>query len=85
MAHSGMQHRMKTVFLCLIPAQGAHSVEEWVTKLYDVFGPARLVASLVSHDLALGFAVANAVLVSIGLWWWAVPVRSEWRTARAIM
>ncbi len=43
----------KRVFLCLILAQGAHLVEECVTKLYEVFAPARLVAGLMSHDLGL--------------------------------
>ena len=80
-----MQRSAQRVFLCLILAQALHSIEECVTKLYAVFAPARLVASLVSHDLGLGFAVANAVLVSIGVWCWAVPVRLGWRTARGII
>jgi Protein of unknown function with HXXEE motif len=70
------------VFLFLILAQASHSIEEYVAKLYDVFAPARLVSSLVSNDLALGFLVVNAALVAFGLWCWAVPVRSGWRTAR---
>ncbi len=80
-----MQTRGRAVFLCLILAQAAHSIEECVTKLYEVFGPARLVASLVSDDLGLGFAEANAVLVSIGVLCWAIPVLMGWRSARWIM
>src|SRR5216683_1879357 len=51
---------------CIL-AQGAHSIEEYVTKLYEVFAPGRFVSSLVSNDLALGFLVVNAALVTFGL------------------
>lgn len=73
------------MFLLLILAQAAHSVEEYVTRLYEVFLPARLVSSLISNDLALGFLVANVVLVVFGLWCWAVPVRSGWRQAHGLV
>ena len=69
------------MFLFLILAQGVHSIEEYATRLYEVFGPARFVSGLISHDLALGFLVFNAALVTFGLWCWAIPVRSSWRTA----
>ena len=80
-----MEHRGRIVFLFLILAQGAHSIEEYVTRLYEVFAPARFVSSLVSHDLAVGFLVVNAVLVAFGLWCWAVPVRSGWHAARGLV
>ena len=80
-----MEHRGQIVFLFLILAQGAHSIEEYVTRLYEVFAPARFVSSLVSHDLAVGFLVVNAVLVAFGLWCWAVPVRSGWQAARGLV
>ena len=70
------------MFLLLILAQAAHSVEEYLAKLYEVFAPARFVSGLISNDLALGFLVANAALVAFGLWCWGVPVRSGWRAAR---
>ena len=79
-----MERRTQVVFLFLILAQGAHSIEEYATRLYEVFPPARFVSSLVSNDLSLGFLVANAALVIFGLWCWAVPVRSGWRAARGI-
>jgi hypothetical protein len=53
--------------------------------LYEVFAPARFVSSLVSNDLALGFLVVNAALVTFGLWCWAVPVRSGWHVARGLV
>ncbi|MGA8490979.1 MAG: hypothetical protein WB711_11180 [Terriglobales bacterium] len=80
-----VEHRSQFVFLFLILAQGAHSIEEYVTKLYAVFAPARFVSSLVSNDLAVGFLVVNAALVTFGVWCWAVPVRSGWRAARGIV
>ena len=44
-----MEHRGQLVFLLLILAQAAHSIEEYVSKLYEVFAPARFVSSLVSN------------------------------------
>ena len=80
-----MDRRTQLVFLLLVLAQAAHSVEEYVTRLYEVFAPARFVSSLISNDLALGFLVVNAALVTFGLWCWAVPVRSDWRAARGLV
>jgi len=80
-----VDHRVKLVFLFLILAQAAHSTEEYVTRLYEVLAPARFVSSLISHDLALGFLIANGILVAFGLWCWAVPVRSDWHVARGLV
>ena len=80
-----VNRRTQLVFLCLMLSQAAHSVEEYVTRLYDVFAPARFVSSLISNDLVLGFLIANAILVAFGLWCWAVPVRSGWPVARGLM
>jgi hypothetical protein len=71
------------VFLFLILTQAAHSIEEYVTRLYQVFAPARFVSGLISDNLALGFLAVNAALVAFGLWCWAVPVRSSWPAAMA--
>ncbi len=80
-----MQRKDRMVFLFLILAQGAHSVEEYVTRMYNVFAPARFVSSLFSNNLALGFLMFNATLVTFGLWCWAVPVRLGWRSARVFV
>ncbi len=79
-----VERRIQLVFLLLVLAQAAHSVEEWVTQLYEVFAPARFVSSLVSSDLATGFVVVNAALVTFGVWCWCVPVRSGWRSASGL-
>jgi hypothetical protein len=80
-----VKHRSQLVFLLLILAQAAHSVEEYATRLYEVFPPAHFVSSLISKDLALGFLVANVALVIFGLWCWAVPLRSGWRAAHGLV
>jgi len=63
------------LFALLIAAQGAHSVEEYVFHLYDVLAPARFISSLLSTDLAFGFAVANTALVTFGVWCYLARVR----------
>jgi hypothetical protein len=76
--------RIQLVFLLLVVAQAAHSIEEYVAGLYDVFAPARFVSGLISSDLPVGFLVANTALVAFGVWCWALPVRSGWRSARGL-
>ena len=70
-----MSPRSRWAFLVLILAQTAHSTEEYVFRLFDVFAPARFVSSLVSDDVAVGFALVNAGLVLFGLWCYAARVR----------
>ena len=79
-----VDRRSQFAFLLLILAQTAHSIEEYVTRLYEVFAPARFVSSLISTDHAAGFFVANTALVAFGVWCWAVPVRSGWRSAHRL-
>ncbi len=71
-----MSPRSKLIFLLLMIAQAAHSVEEYATRLFEVFAPARFVSGLVSEDLALGFAVINSVFVAVGAWCYVGPVRA---------
>jgi hypothetical protein len=70
-----MDSRSRTAFLLLIVAQAAHSIEESVFRLYEVFLPARVISGLVSNNLALGFAVSNLVLVAFGVWCYLARVR----------
>jgi hypothetical protein len=76
--------RSRFAFLLLVLAQAAHSIEEYVTRLYEVFGPPRFLSSLISSNLSVGFLVLNLALAAFGLWCWAVPVRSGWRVARGL-
>jgi hypothetical protein len=62
-------------FLALVIAQAAHSFEEYVFRLYDVFAPARFVSSLISTNLQTGFLAFNVAFVAFGFWCYAVPVQ----------
>jgi hypothetical protein len=73
--------RFQASFLALVGAQAAHSVEEYVGRLYDVFPPARLVSGLISPNLERGFLIFNIALVSFGLWCFLWPVRRHWPSA----
>ena len=63
-----MKSHWQRLFLALMLAQAAHSVEEYVFRLYEVFSPARSLSGLISADHAVGFAIANTLLVSFGAW-----------------
>jgi len=71
-----MDSRSRSAFLLLIGAQAAHSIEEYVYRLFDVFGPARFVSNLFSSDAATGFIIANFGIVLFGLWCYLARVRT---------
>jgi Protein of unknown function with HXXEE motif len=77
-----MDSRNRLAFLVLVLAQAAHSAEEYIFKLYDVFVPARFVSGLVSDDLPTGFAVVNIGLVAFGIWCYLARVRPAHISAR---
>ena len=77
-----MDSRARAAFGLLIGAQAAHSVEEYVFRLFDVFGPARFVSSLFSSNLATGFAIANIGVVLVGVWCYLARVRPGHSSAR---
>ena len=70
-----MDSRSRDIFALLILAQAAHSVEEYVYRLFDVFAPARFVSGLFSSNTALGFALANVGIVLFGAWCYLARVR----------
>ena len=75
--------RTARIFLVLILAQAAHSVEEYAFRLYDVLLPARYVSSLFGVERQIGFVLVNSALVLFGLWCWRARVRPGRRSARA--
>ena len=79
-----MDRRTANLFLLLILAQAAHSVEEFAFRLYDRLAPARFVAETISADRQLGFAIGNIVIVLAGLLCWWAWVRPGRRGARGI-
>jgi hypothetical protein len=68
-------------FGALILAQAAHSVEEYLGRLWESFPPARFLTGLVSRDLETGFLVINIGLVAFGVWCFLWPVRRGWPSA----
>jgi hypothetical protein len=79
-----VERRTQLAFVLLIVAQAAHSVEEFVARLYDVFPPARFVSHLFSNDARTGFVIANVLLVACAVWCWLVPVRRGWATSQVV-
>ena len=77
--------RSKTTFLALVAVQIAHSVEEYLGRLWDVFPPARFVTGLISEDRRFGFIVFNVALISFGIWCFFWPVLRRWSSAIAFM
>ncbi len=77
-----MDRRSRAAFGLLILAQAAHSVEEYVYRLFDVFGPARFISSLFSSNIAIGFAIANVGIVLFGVWCYLGRVRAPHQSAR---
>jgi len=73
--------RFQATFLALVVAQAAHSTEEYLGRLYEVFAPARFVSGLISEDLERGFLIFNGSLVLFGFWCFLWPVRRGWPSA----
>lgn len=73
--------RFQAAFAALVLAQAAHSVEEYLGRLWESFPPARFLTGLISQDHELGFVVINVALVAFGLWCLVWPVRRGWPSA----
>jgi len=67
--------RLRASFGGLVLTQAAHSIEEYLGRLWESFPPARLLTGLVSTNREIGFLVINVALVAFGLWCWLGPVR----------
>jgi hypothetical protein len=77
-----MDPRSRAAFALVILAQAAHSIEEYVFRLFDVFAPARWVSGVFSEDTARGFALGNAAIVLFGIWSYWARVRPSHPSAR---
>lgn len=73
--------RHKMAFGALVLTQAAHSVEEYVGRLWETFPPARFLTELVSQDQERGFLLINVALVAFGVWCFVWPIRRDWPTA----
>ena len=79
-----MGRRTQLVFLLLVLAQAAHSIEEFATRLWEVLPLARYFCSLVSDDVSTGFVIINSLIVAFGLICYLWPVRSGGSAARPL-
>jgi hypothetical protein len=73
--------RIKVAFSALIFTQIAHSIEEYIGRLWEFFPPARFLTGMISSDRELGFIALNSALVAFGLWCVLYPVRKGWPSA----
>lgn len=68
-------------FAAMVLAQAAHSVEEYLGRLWESFPPAQFLTSLISQDPRQGFLVINISLVAFGVWCLLWPVRQRAKSA----
>jgi hypothetical protein len=76
--------RIKLAFGALVVAQTAHSIEEYVGRLWESFPPAAFLTGLISSNRELGFLVINIALVAFGFWCLMWPVRRDWPSAKSL-
>ena len=75
----------RAAFAFLVLAQAAHSIEEYVGRLWESFPPARFITGLIPADPEIGFIVLNLALVAFGVWCLLWPVRRGWPSASPLM
>jgi hypothetical protein len=73
--------RFQVAFGALVLAQAAHSVEEYIGRLWESFPPAQFITGLISQDHERGFVIFNLLLSGFGLWCLLWPVRRGWHSA----
>jgi Protein of unknown function with HXXEE motif len=77
-----MPRRVCLAFLILVLAQTAHSIEEYSTRLYEIFAPARFLSGLLTQNHAVGFVIINLAINALGYWLLFITTRRESSTAR---
>jgi Protein of unknown function with HXXEE motif len=73
--------KLEVNFLALVAVQAAHSIEEYLGRLWEVFPPAAFITGLVSPNRERGFIFINVALLAFGLWCFFWPVRRRWTGA----
>lgn len=72
-------------FSGLVLAQTAHSIEEYLGRLWESFPPARFLTGLFPFDRAITFVILNIAIIAFGLWCLLWPVRRRWPSAAGLM
>lgn len=70
-----MNKKVSLLFILLVLVQAAHSVEEYLGKLWEVFPPAVWLTGLISEDRHFAFIVINGGLFVFGLVAWLLFVK----------
>lgn len=83
-ARPTLSRRCRLALLLVVSFQALHSIEEYLTRLYEVFGPARFVSGLASDDLARGFVIVNLAIVAAGFASWLATHRLNAGAAAAV-
>lgn len=73
--------RRQRLFGLLVLTQAAHSVEEYVGRLWESFPPAQLLTTLVSANQEVGFLILNIGLIAFGVWCFFWPIGRAWSSA----
>jgi len=79
-----LSRRCRVALLVVVIFQALHSLEEYATRLYEVFGPARFVSSLFSGYPARGFIIVNLTIVAAGFASWLATRRMNAAAATAL-
>jgi len=77
-----MPRALRFAFLALVLAQTAHSIEEYFSRLYESFPPARFVSGLLTQNLGAGFLTINVAINAVGYWLFFFTTGRESSTAR---
>lgn len=80
-----MARQIHIAYLLLVLAQAAHSIEEYIGRLWENFPPATYLCSLISDDLEKGFLIINFGLFVFGIGSWYFLVRKNHITAPIVI
>ena len=80
-----MNSKIKSGFLILVLIQAAHSIEEYIGRLWEVFPPAKFLTSLFSENHEKGFLIVNIGLLTFGILCWWFPIRGNYSAAKGIL
>jgi hypothetical protein len=77
--------RIQATFAALVLAQAAHSIEEYLGRLWETFPPVIFLTGLFSSNRELAFIALNVALVGFGVWCMLWPLRRRWPSAPGLM
>ena len=73
--------RLEMAFGALVLVQAAHSVEEYIGRLWESYPPAHFLTGLISQDREWSFVALTILLMAFGFWCLLWPMRRGWPSA----